>query len=380
MNDERRGKGEMKRIFAAVLLLCLLLCGCKRIYPNEYLKISEHNAPYAYKQDSSDGQNNAAPTPEVSDYYALRSALTGFVTTGVEHGQVQMRNYRGDAEQDINRVKIYLTEEEPVCAYAIDYINLERRQNEDGWLLTVDAVYRRSVREIESILFVRGNSAALEAMRSSMTQFQNSVTVRISGYYEEDFVRSLTDYCKLHPELMCVIPEITTAVYPEVGNVRVVEVHFQYPNESQDLRNMRSEADSILSSAYNYIRYTPEDGEKLRLISGYFSSRFPYREDEENATVYSLLCEGVGSSVSYASVVNYLCVKIGLNSWIVSGTLDGEPHDWNIIEVDGICWHYDYHQAAIRGAESHPMTDAQMAGYEWDRELYPACTGAAPAE
>lgn len=370
----------MKRILAAELLLCLLLCGCKRIYPNEYLKLTEHKAPYAYKNDSSDGQNDAVPTPVVSDYYALRSALSGFVTEGVEHAQVQMENYRGDEEQDINRVKVYLTEEDPICAYAIDYISLERKQNEDGWLITVDAVYRRSVREIESILFVRGNAAAAESMRSAMTQFQNSVTVRISGYSEEDFSRSLTDYCKQHPELMCVLPEITTAVYPETGNVRVVEVHFQYPNDSQDLRNMRSEADSILSSAYNYVRYTPEDAEKLRLIYTYFSSRFPYLEDEQNATVYSLLCEGVGSSVCYASVVNYLCAKIGLNSWIVSGTLNGEPHDWNVIEVDGICWHYDYERSAVRGQEPRPMTDAQMTGYEWDTELYPACTGAAPAE
>ena len=167
----------MKRIWVLAALVCLLVSGCKRIYPNEYIHVAEHNAPYAYKDDSS--QEQVPRTPTASDYYALRSVLSGFVASGVEHGLVQLVSYRGDEEQDLKRVTVYLTEEDPICAYAIDYITLERTQTEEGSLVSVDAVYRRSVGEIESIQFVRGNDAALGIMRNAMTQFHSSATIRI---------------------------------------------------------------------------------------------------------------------------------------------------------------------------------------------------------
>ena len=370
----------MKRITAAFLALCLLLCGCRRIFPNEYIRLSEHNAPYAYKGDTAEKPTQAVRSPVVSDYYALRSVLMGYVTSGTEHGQVRMEKYRGEPEQDLKRVKTYLTEEEPICAYAINYITLEQKPTEEGWLVSVDAVYRRSVRQIESIIFVRGNDAADETLHDALTQFQNTVTVRISGYTEEDFVQSLTDYCKQHPDQVGVIPAISASVYPDSGNVRVAEVSFRYPTDSQTLKTMRSDTDSVLSSVYSYIRYTEDDSEKLQLIYSYLSSRFPYREDRQNASFYSLLCEGVGSSVCYAAVVNYLCGRVGLDCRIVSGTLAGEPHDWNIVALNGAYYHYDFHEAALQGAPPQPLTDAQMTEYAWNTEEYPACPGTEPTE
>ena len=38
----------MKRIIP-ILLLLLLLAGCKGLYPDEYISVEEHEAPFAYK-------------------------------------------------------------------------------------------------------------------------------------------------------------------------------------------------------------------------------------------------------------------------------------------------------------------------------------------
>ena len=39
----------MKRIIP-ILLLLLLLAGCKGLYPDEYISVEEHEAPFAYKE------------------------------------------------------------------------------------------------------------------------------------------------------------------------------------------------------------------------------------------------------------------------------------------------------------------------------------------
>ncbi len=366
----------MRRLIALSAMLCLLLCGCERLYPREYLQLSEHNSPYAYKVDPTEptGENPTVRTPVVSDYYALRSVLSGYVMTGVQHGQVRMEKYRGDEEQDVIRVNEYLTREDPLCAYAIISIHLDHRPTENGWLVSFDASYRRTVHELESIEFVRGNEAAAVILQDALNEFRTRSTVRISGYTEEDFVRSLRDYCMHNPNRVGMIPQINASIYPDQGNARVVEVRYSYPADVETLRTMRSETDSVLASAFNYIRFTENDAEKLRLIFSYIFNRFPYQADEENATFYSLLCTGVGSSVSYASVVDYLCRNCGMESYIVSGRKDGESWTWNILCLDGRYYHFDFHTASLLGEEPAPRTDEQMEGYEWDTSLYPACT------
>ncbi len=373
----------MKRIWLILAVLSLvLLCACDSLLPKDDLSVAEHDDPFAYKeetQSSEPEEETEPPLPSAGNYYAMRSILQDFVNQGVEHGQFLLEHYDGDVDQDLRRVVKYLTKEDPVVAYATDYLYCERYPYHEGWLVSVDAIFRRSVSEIQSILPVRGNEAAMEKLLDAMTQLQGSMTLRISGYLQEDLSEKLLAYCMEHPETMVEIPQIAVSVYPDSGNVRVVEVHFTFDQDRETIRTMRQESNNILDSAYNFIRYAPTPQEKLSMLNDYLTGRFPYTEDPE-ATVYSLLCQGTCDSRSYAAVTRYLCEKTDIDCQIVSGSRGELPYWWNMICVDGLYYHVDLQRDNLEQNEVTLRLDSDMEGYVWDRERYPVCDGVAEPE
>ena len=368
----------MKRQYLCFLFILLLVCsGCSRLLPKDDLFVAEHDDPFSYKEETEppETEETEPPIPSAGNYYTMRSIIQEYVNQGVEHGQLLLQQYEGDIDQDLRRVVKYLTTEDPVVAYATDYLYCERYPYRDGWLVSVDVIFRRSVSEIQAIEPVRGNEAAMEKLLDAMTQLQSSLTLRISGYTPEDLSSKLFDYCMEHPDTMVEIPQIAVSVYPENGNVRVVEVHFTFDHDRETIRAMRQESNSILDSAYNYIRYAPTELEKLSMLNDYLTGRFPYTEDPENASVYSLLCQGVCDSKSYAAVVAYLCGKTGIACQIVSGERGELPYWWNIVQSDGLYYHVDLLRDNLEQNDVSFRLDQDMTDYVWDRDSYPVCDG-----
>lgn len=383
---------KQKRALTALLAALLLLTGCGLVR-NSYVTVYEHRDPYAYKEEPTTESETEQVEPTLqtaSNYYAILSILRGFVSDGIEHGQFLIENYRGDLEQDLQNVFHALKTEDPIGAYAIDYIDYFRTWKGSVCVVTVDAVYRRSTSEIEAIRPVRGNERAMAIIRETLDQLGTSVTLQISGYQEEDLVSSIHRYCLEHPNIIVQMPEISVSIYPETGNVRVVELHFIYDTDRDTLRGMQNEVESVLNSADRYARYAPEELTRLTLVFSYLTSRFPYTEDETDGSVYRLLCEGVGNSESFASITAYLCQRIGVSCIFVEGTrtvsvvdesgvLQSEeaPYVWNIVCLDGQYYHIDLQADALAGNETCTLLiDEEMNGYFWNRDAYPTCSGA----
>ena len=158
----------------------------------------------------------------------------------------------------------------------------------------------------------------------------------------------------------------------------------------------------MLLSAERYAHYAPDDATKLSLIYSYLTSRFAYREDEENGSVYGLLCEGVGNSASFAAVTAYLCQRVGLDCVLIEGTRsraqaapeeaeapaedgsapeepaegespnEGAAYVWNMVCIDGERYHLDLQQDALDGLREVRLRQAaDMEDYSWDAETDP---------
>ena len=365
----------MKRCIFLILLLAIslgLCSGCARFYPNESLSVREHHAPFAYRETTETPEPTEPPIPTASNYYQLRGVVKGFIDNGVEHGQVFAVNYSGNIEDDLKRLVHYVTAEEPVCAYATDYFNCERETVENGWMISINAVYRRSPSEIRVIQRVRGNEEALRRMTEALRRQDSSLTLHVSGYSSEDFAAQLRQYALYHPDEIVREPEISISVYPDSGYVRVVEVHFTYSDDRETLRGIRAEVEDVLDSAYHYINYGRTNQLKLRLLFTYLTSRFSYKKLAE-ASPYSLLCFGIGSSRAAASVVRLLCERTGVACTLVEGTKDGERWYWNVAETEDGFRHIDLHTDAMAGGPLTFHLDSEMEGYEWERAACPAC-------
>lgn len=371
---------EMKRLIPLLLALSLLLSGCRGLYKTEYLSLSEHDAPYALRETTAAPTEETEPaTPTASDYYGMRTILTSFVTSGEEHGEILLINYNGDVEQDLKRVVRFLTVQDPICAYAVDFVSYERFESEEGWWISFNMVFRRSTGEIAAIEPVRGNEAAARRMLDALTQQQSSLTLQVSGYTEQDFSQLLEEYCMQHPNEIVETPQISISVYPKSGNVRVVEVHFVYNNDRETLRGMRAEAEAVFNSAYSFIRYAGTDREKLELLYTYLTNRFYYSETVDGATVYGLLCQGRSNPRIMAVVIRFLCEKADIPCWIVSGRRAGVAYYWNIVEADGQYYHVDFQQDAMDKSPLQFLYESELPrNYLWDAVHYPRCLAPEP--
>ena len=85
---------------------------------------------------------------------------------------------------------------------------------------------------------------------------------------------------------------------------------------------------------------TAADGTVAWLLYSRLLQQTTYRSDG-SANVYSALCLGAANSEGIALAYSLLCEQSGITCQLVKGTLDGEPHCWNIITLGDVSWHLD---------------------------------------
>ena len=105
----------MKRIIL-IPALCgaLLLSGCSSLLDRPYVMVEPHVERPAVDGDSS--------TIQVDTYSELVNAVLFFVSQGVEEGTIQLTDYQGEVEEDLNRACVEVAKDDPLGAYAVDFI------------------------------------------------------------------------------------------------------------------------------------------------------------------------------------------------------------------------------------------------------------------
>ncbi len=367
----------MKKRAVAAVLAALLLAGCSAFQSAEYLNVQEHVDPFSYKGT----EETATEEPlTANSYYDLRSAITTMMTEGTEHAVIQVSRYSGNLDTDMRRVVDDMTQKDPVGAYAIDYINYEVTGDAGRAVVDVNLVYRRSAGEIASIRSVRGNEQADQLLFAALEEFAPSITLQISGYSDEDFEETIRSYCLYHPDKTTFCNNVSVAVYPQSGNVRVVEFHFSYEKSRDELRTIASDTATALSSAYNYMRYAETPKDRATLALSYLVGRFDY-EPSDDATVYTLLCEGKANSTVVSSAFAFLCRSAEIPCYIIEGTKNQQPYTWVMIELDSTWYHIDIADAVFKENRVLTLkTDAEMTGFSWEHDLFPVCNGVPLAE
>ena len=61
---------------------------------------------------------------------------------------------------------------------------------------------------------------------------------------------------------------------------------------------------------------------------------------------------------------------------MVEGEKDGAAYDWCQVKVSGVWYHVDIFRCVLADAHDAELRlDADMSGYDWNREQYPVCDG-----
>lgn len=363
------------RQFAAILLLLALSLGltaCNSLVMDDYYLSSPHIEQPSQTQQP---QQEDVP-PVVTNRTELRGAMLSFIRDWTEQGTILIRNYSGTVSDDLQETLDYVTLEDPMGAYAVDYMDAEFNGTEQNGSIAVNIVFRRSAAEMDAIVTVNGISAAYAKIQQTLISYDSSLTLRIRNYQPTDFETYIRTYCLEHPETVIALPTLSAEVYPKEGETRILEIHFSYPASRDDMRMMQSSVSTILSSANSYICSGETDAERAKLLYRFLTTRFDYSisETEPAMPAYSLLCEGVAHSLSFSCVFFAQCRDANIDCLIVSGQKDGQQHSWNLLRIDGAYYHVDLMRSITAGETelalllSHQLREE---GYVWDESLYP---------
>lgn len=362
----------MRRLIPLLLALLLGLTACDSLIKREHLSVTPH-----IEASIPSSQPPITNSPiEISDRTELRGAVLSFIRDWTEQGFLQVRNYSGDINADLEETIRYATQEDPIGAYAVDYIDAELSGTAEEGAVALSIVFRRSAAEIDAIITVSGNSSAYDKICQALCSFDVALTLRIRNYREADFEQLIYQYCLDNPSLVPVLPTLSAQVYPKEGESRILELHFGYPVSKEELRLIQSEVQTIMNSASSYVRSGKSDLEQAQLLCRFLSTRFSYTLSDSfpQMPAYALLCRGEAHSFSFASVFYAQCLSAELDCLIVSGNRGEVPHYWNLLRIDGKYYHIDLLRSLEQGeTELHLLSSQELLeeGYSWQAEAYP---------
>ena len=368
----------MKKAMLSLLLAgALLLSGCSALLDRPYAVVSPHPEHPGAGEDAS---------ITVDSYPELVSAVLYFVSQSVEEGRIQLTDYDGDVETDLNSACLEVAKDDPLGAYAVDFIKNDYTRVLTTYEVNIYITYRRTPEQIRSLVNVTGASAIRQVLGEALADFEPEVALRV-GYFSEDeaYIRSLIRQAYYDtPSAALGMPEVAVDIYPDHGSQRIVEIRLQYGDDTEALREKQEtlldRADRIVAPVLAQYYSADEMLEGLlRQAPGMIGRRSgPAPDGGTSNTAWDALLGAGGDDEGVALAFQLLCDQLKLDCTVMEGTLDGAPHFWNrVTNSDGESYHVDL----SLDSTARMFTDEEMAilGYAWGEET-PAVSPAVPGE
>lgn len=354
----------MKRVFGMILIVGLLLSGCGGWLDGQYVSVE----PYA-----DEGYRAESEITSVSTYTQMRSELADMVENGVQQRTLSLENMSPEMVENNMRMAVhYATMLNPIGAFAVEDIAYELGTTSGVPAVMITITYNRSRGEIQRIRQVSGMTAAKELITGALNAVEAGIVLKISDYREIDYTQLVQDYAMSRPDSVMEIPQVTVATYPQSGLVRVVELKFDYQTSRESLKEMQRYVQPVFYSAALFVSGEEETPVKFARLYAFLMETTDYTQETSITPSYSLLRHGVGDSKALAVVYAAMCARANLDCRVVSGTREGEPWFWNIINEDGVYYHVDLLRASAMSSYQK-FSDEDMEGYVWDYAAYPQC-------
>ena len=360
-----------RRIGAALCALSLLFANGCSVLRGTYSSITPHI-------EAASGQNyGGVSEAQASDYNELRNAILRIVESGATSGTVTITRYTGDIQSDVLTACREVQATEPLGAYAVEYMSYECVNVLTHYEATIEVTYRKTPEQIAQIVDVTGTREFSELLSSAINLHQESLVAHIRYYYGEQYnaeelARTLLT---ANPASFVAQPVISVGLYPE-GDVtqwsRIIDIQLDWGFTREELWHRQEEFVAVCADIVAGLDQEAGGLEKVHGIIAWMDQlSFLDKEEESSSnTPYSALVEKVSASRGAAGALAALCDVIGVERRIVTGTLDGETHYWNMLRLGRDWYHVDLTGAA------ELLTDEQISdGYEWNITSYPVCRG-----
>lgn len=354
----------MRKMMCAVMAaLMLLSTGCSSMLNRDYSSVTVHSATPTAEGDAN--------TMRVQNYQELVNALIYLINQGEESGSIRYSGEEADFKKLMDEACLEVKQEDPLGAYAVDYIKYSVISIVGSYEADVQITYRRTREQVASIVDATGAAAIRSELSRALSSFDTEVVLRIS-YFEEDeaYIQQLVRQAYLsNPATALDFPDAQVAMYPESGQQRIVEVTLTY---HQSLQTLESRRNSLSREAERICQPLTEltIKEKLDGITGTLQSLGAYSA-QGGSTAYDALLGGGGDSQGVALAFSLLCRQVGITCSVVDGQKNGQSHFWNVVQTASGYRHVDLSRTgSVTYNVDQTMT---QQGYVWDTQQVPAC-------
>lgn len=354
-----------KQLLAALTAFTLLLTGCASLLEREYVHVTPHSTTPTAEGDPS--------ILRADSYQELVNALIYFISQGMESGTVRLYSDLDDVKSDLDAACLEVVQEDPLGAYAVDYIKYGVNSVVSYCEAQVQITYRRTREQVASIVQATGTTAIRSELETALSTFSDQRVLRISYFDgDEDSIRALCrEAYYANPATALDLPDADISIYPDAGRQRIVEIMLTYHLDTQELERRRE----MLVTDCRQLAQLLQSGSGDQLIldaartvlnaGGYLP--------KGGSTAYHALLEGGADSEGLALAMALLCQELGVDCRVVEGALNGRPHFWNVVLSQSGWRHLDLTRS-IDEEESF-LTDAQTgdSGCVWDTQSIPPC-------
>ncbi|MGF9964762.1 transglutaminase domain-containing protein [Bacillus rhizoplanae] len=152
-----------------------------------------------------------------------------------------------------------------------------------------------------------------------------------------------------------------------------------YLESKEQAQYVAEQAKQIINSI---ITTNMDDHEKVKAVHDYVVKLISYDTSLQSYTAYKALTTHTVVCQGYALLTYQLLKEAELNVRIVEGTGNGQPHSWNLVEIEGKWYHldttFDDPVPDVKNRVTYSyfnLTDDQISGdHVWDRSQYPSAT------
>lgn len=218
----------MKTSLLLLLLLCTItLTGCGSLLERSYASVTPHT-------QFQDEEENAAIL-RAETYQGLVSALLHLVEQGTESGIVRLYQYSsvtGSATGDVDQACLEVTQEDPLGAYAVDYIKYDVQPTAAYYQVEVKLAYTIPTEELKQVISVTASTAVARELEELLPSKPQKVVFRISYFSQEDSIethrQAVQEAYAAQTKPLPALEDIHIILYPDSGQQRLAEIRLTW--------------------------------------------------------------------------------------------------------------------------------------------------------
>ena len=361
----------MKRILGCALLL-LTLCGCGFLRENTYVAVTPHDEDYGITVDSN--------VLTVNSYLSLKNALINMVEDGVKEGVIRAEAYGGNLPEDLSQAVEEVSRQTPLGAYAVSSMTYDYSKIVSYYEIHVNTTFRRSLDEIQSVVYVTDLDALELQLRETMKNYETKLVVRVGDYESFDLENMITGIYEDEPAEILEKPSCSMEQYPDSGTQRILEIDLSYEHSTQELLDCR---DTLQPQIEQLARIYGSSDQPLTNVRRFYQrlGRDAVLEPQDEGThaltnsVYGVLVEGHATSYGFAQAFRVMMDACEIPCQLITGQRDGMLHYWCLVQISGSYYYIDPSTAAgDQGEEYYLMGNIQLEErnyYRWNAVAYP---------